>query len=378
MNSPVLILRDANWFSDFPTTVSWVEYLYAYTHSHSVDGVIALDQRFLVILLNRLGPLEVEGVPYPLTAENVVAYMRAAKEPPAGEPVPADWYRKGFIEDIAGALLEKISAGRDLDWLALSQGIFQALEERHLLLQIDNPRLAALLATRGWDNAVRAGEGDFLMLTDTNIGFNKTNAVVEVSLAYDVDLQDLDAPRASLLVTHTNMANPQVPCIHWYAGTITGDWMYPIDRCYWDYLRVYKQAGTELLLASTHGIPAEQLVSAAYVPPHVDALEEDLPGVTGFGTLLVVPGGRSWNTGFTFALPASVLTEVSEPGQLAYRLKVHKQPGTLAELLTVRVHLPANAGLVSASRQAVVQGNNLLVKTNLRTDVDLEIVFRRP
>ena len=69
MNSPVLILRDANWFTDFPTTVLWAESLYAYTHSHSVDGVIAFDQHFLVMLLEQVGPLNVEGAAYPITAK---------------------------------------------------------------------------------------------------------------------------------------------------------------------------------------------------------------------------------------------------------------------------------------------------------------------
>ena len=61
MNSPVLLMRDANWFVDFPTTVTWAEYLYAYTHDHSVDGVIAFDQRFLVMLLEAIGPVQRGG-----------------------------------------------------------------------------------------------------------------------------------------------------------------------------------------------------------------------------------------------------------------------------------------------------------------------------
>ena len=60
MNSPVLILRDANWFPDFPTSALYAESLYAYRYSHSVDGVIAFDQHLLVSLLEATGPLQVE------------------------------------------------------------------------------------------------------------------------------------------------------------------------------------------------------------------------------------------------------------------------------------------------------------------------------
>jgi hypothetical protein len=378
MNSRVLILRDANWFSDYPTSALWVEYLYAYKHSHSLDGVIAFDQHFLVMLLAQLGALEVEGAPYPLTADNVVAYMRAAKQPPEGETRPPDWYRKEFIDQIARALLEKVYAGEQLDPRALAGALARALAERHLLLQFDDPQLAALLAGRGWDNAVRAGPGDYLMLTDTNVGFNKTNAVVEVRLAYDVDLTDLAAPRSSLVVTHRNKADPQVPCIHWNTGEITLKESYPVNRCYWNYLRVYKQAGVELLEASPHAIPGDRLLLGRGVPARVDELEEELPGVRGFGTLLVVPGGESWNTRFRFALPTSVIEQAGGAGGWRYRLKVQKQPGTLAIPLTLRVHLPARATLVSTSMDAVRQGQDLLVQTDLRTDVELEVAFTLP
>jgi hypothetical protein len=227
---------------------------------------------------------------------------------------------------------------------------------------------------------VRPGDADFLMLTDTNVGFNKTNALVEVSLAYDVDLTDMSAPRGNLIVTHKNNASQDVQCIHWDSERVNGDldYWYPINRCYWSYLRVYKQQGATLLEASPHAIPGEQLLLGQGVPPRVDELEEEIPGVRGFGTLLVVPGGQAWNTGFSFALPASVLAEAGAPGQLVYRLKVQKQPGTLAIPLTIRVHLPARASLISVSMEAIRQENNLLVETDLRRDVELELIFSLP
>ncbi|MCK7500511.1 MAG: hypothetical protein MZW92_67410 [Comamonadaceae bacterium] len=39
------------------------------------------------------------------------------------------------------------------------------------------------------------------------------------------------------------------------------------------------------------------------MPARVDELEEELPGVQGFGTFLVLPGGQSLDTGFQFTLP---------------------------------------------------------------------------
>ena len=380
MNSPVLVLRDSNWYPDFPTAAQWAEYLYAYTHDHSVDGVIAFDQHLLVMLLGEMGSLEVEGVPYPITGQNVIEYMRQAKEPPQGAPTPQGWYRKEFIARLAGAVLDRLMSGDQEDWRGVTQVLGQALAERHLLLQFDDPAATASLARRGWDHAVHPDQGDFLLVTDSNIGFNKTNAVVEVSLAYDVDLTDLAAPEGTLAVTHANQARKDVPCIHWNTGEITEEASYPINRCYWNYLRVYKQPGVDLLEASPHEIPGEWMILGDTVPARVDDLEEELDGIRGFGTLLEVPGGESLSTDFRFALPEGVLVsrEASGGKELVYRLTVRKQPGTLAIPLVVRIHLPNGAVLISSSRQAVQQGNHLLIEADLRTDFQLELVFRQP
>ena len=378
MNSPVLTLRDSNWFTNFPTTAQWAEYLYAYTHAHSVDGVIAFDQQFLVMLLGVTGPLEVDGASDPITDKNVIEFMRQAKVPPADGPIPVDWYRKEFIGNIATAVLKEITGRQRHDWLGLVQVLQQALKERHLLLQLDDPTLAALIAERGWDNTVRPGTGDFLMVVDTNIGFNKTNAVVDISLSYDVNLTDLSAPVGSLIVTHKNKASPDVLCIQWNTGQITAERFYPIDRCYWNYLRVYREQGVKLLEANPHGIPGEWMLLGQGVPAQVDELEEKILGVKGFGTLLVVPGGQTLQTGFSFALPARVLSQAGGSGRFSYRLNIQKQPGTLANPLTIRIHLPNRAKLESSSLKVVQQDNNLLIETNLRTDVELVVMFSLP
>jgi hypothetical protein len=378
MNSPVLLLRDANWSPDFPTSARMAETLYAYDHDLSVDGVIAFDQQFLVMLLQQLGPLQLEGVPEPITAENVTSYMRSAKEPPATGPVPENWKPKEFIPKMTAAVLQQLMEGGDHNWREIAKILSQALEQRHLLLQFDNPEVTALLARQGWANTVDPGTGDFLLVTDTNMGFNKTNAVVEEGLSYDVNFTDLSQPQATLTVTHVNRAKPEVPCIQWNEGQIDGEKAYPIDRCYWSYLRVYKQAGTQLLEATPMAIPGEWMLLGRGVPARVDPLDEALPGLDGLGTMLVLPGGKSLDTGFHFALPAATLVQDGTSGQFTYHLKVQKQPGTLAVPIQVRVRLPAGAQVLSAPAGASVNGAEVLLSTDLQKDLDLQVMFRIP
>ena len=372
-NSRVLIFRDTNWFTNYPTAALYAEYLYSYTNSHSVDGVIAFDQHMLVETLSVTGPIEVEGVPYLIDASNVVPYMRAAKNPAE----QGTYEYKDFINKITRALITKMFSG-DVQWEQLSIMLFQALDEHHLLIQLDSPTMTSLLERYHWDGAVRPDAGDFLMVVDSNIGFNKTNAVVESNLSYDVDLTSPLYPTASLTVFHKNNAAEIVFCKHWNKVRAEGEDNYPITDCYWNYMRVYMKEGTTLLDATPQSVPDNWMILKQKNPGQVDILKEEIDGVQAFGTLQVLLGGQSLSTSFQFALPADILKGESESNQTTYHLKVQKQPGTSAVPITIRVHLPKNALIDTVPAGAVIQGSNILYEANLRMDIEFEVVFTLP
>jgi hypothetical protein len=374
MNSQVLIFRDANWFTNYPTTALYAEYLYSYTNDHSVDGVIAFDQRLLVDVLEITGPIKVEDAPYPIDKDNILEYMRESKAPNAQESGSSDWNNKAFLNTIAHALLGKMFSG-EIEWELISTTLLKALNERHILLQVDNPAMTALIARHHWDGSVQPGAGDFLMAVDANIGFNKTNAVVESSAAYDVDLTNPSAPVGSLTVIHKNNAKQPMICKQWLKSHLAGEKGYPITDCYWDYLRIYKPAGTTLISATPQSVPDIWMINKQKKPGQVDILGEDIHGVQAFGTLKVVPIGEALSTNFQFALPVEILKTAS--GHITYTLKVQKQPGTLAEPFTLRVHLPNSASVESVSSGSI-QDNNILYETDLRTDVEFTVVFSMP
>lgn len=374
MNSPVLVLRDANWFTDFPTTALYAETLYAYHNAHSVDGVIAFDQHMLVMLLQALGPVQVPGAMEAIDATNVIEFMRASKSGPIHPSDSAEWSRKGFIENIAIAVSERIFQG-EVPWQALTEAVLRGLNERHVLIHLDDDRLSDLLDRQGWNGAMQPEPGDFLMVVDTNIGFNKTNAVVSTYVSYDVDLTDLDSPTASLAVTMQNHASREVECVHWGGPRLENEEDYPINACYWNYLRVYAPQGTKLLNYDAQDVPNEWMLLRRGQAGRIDLLEEGLPGLEAFGTLMVVPGGESIGLGFDFALPATVLRPAGNEEGFIYRLKIKKQPGTLSIPLTIRIHLPRDATIHSVSEGVDFQGNNLIYKGDLQVDRTMEVWF---
>ena len=91
-----------------------------------------------------------------------------------------------------------------------------------------------------------------------------------------------------------------------------------------------------------------------------------------------MPGGESLTTSVRYALPAGVLEFQPGSGQYVYHLKVQKQPGTLAVPITIRVSLPDNASIQTTPEGAVIQGQSILIQSDLRTGLEFTIVFQVP
>ena len=388
MMAEILLFRDSNWFTNFPTTVEWAKFLYAYTRSKNVDGVITIDQYVVKELLKIVGPIEVIGVEEPISADNVLTYMRTAKENTAPPGVPGkEWDRKQFISWLADPLIHKLLAGNSQNWKSLSQSLIQLLDEKHILLQFDDPEMDALIAKRGWDGAVRAGANSgFLLVVDSNVGFNKTTALMQTEFDYSVNLANPNRPTGNLTITLTNnsLVNPEsgAECIQ-KGGDIRelplDQREYVMQDCYWTYLRVYTPAESQLISSTPHEIPQTWGLREQLIPARTDILDENIIGTQAFGTLLVVPKGQTLQTSYYYQLPTTVISIEPDGKTFNYNLKVQKQPGTQAVPLTLHLILPPGMAITNAPSELlqVQQGpGEWIFKSNLNVDVEFEISFQ--
>lgn len=385
MNIEMLLFRDSNWFTDFPTTASWAEYFYSYSRAASTEGTIAMDMHVIVRLLETLGPIRVEGVNYFITDQNVLNYLRSAEEaPPQG--VTGRWNRKQFINDLATPLLNKALEARGQTWTRLFPVLIELLDEKHIVLQFDNEEAAAFLERRNWDGSVRIPDhSDYLMVVDTNMGYNKSNAVMEVSLEYNVDFSLPASPKGSLLVRQTNHSAVILPCEPFSTerflidATQPGempDPYYNIDECHWGYLRLYTPEGTKLLHSNPHAVPAESTMLGEPIPARTDDLgSEDIPGAQVFGMMVITPTGQSTSTRFDYSLPSRVVTINKEDASWIYHLKVQKQPGTTATPFNLILQLPAGLTIENATIPFVEEDGVWKAQLDLRRDLWIEVLF---
>jgi hypothetical protein len=372
------VFRDANWTPDFPTSAQKAIELYRISRELDVDGVLAVDQHALQAIVAAMAPLEVEGWPEPVTAENVIPLIRLAWSPvEAGDRSTFDsrWWqqRKSFIGDMVGAMQAKVEAEPDrVNWLELARALLQVLDERHFQIWLADRADPAvdLLAEQGWDGATREAVGDYLMVIDTNMGYNKANAMVEQSLDYRVLVNVNGAAQATLLVRHNNSSTGERACEpqpHYGA-----DYDDLIDRCYWNYLRVYAPMGSQLLAATAHQVPGNLLVTGQGHSGTPEVLLEEL-GKTVFGSFFVLQRGRDIETRFVYQLPEQTLEQMAMGWR--YRLFAQKQAGTTAVPLHVELVLPTGSSVQSVEPREGTHDGQMVRQLGLNTvvfDVTLE------
>lgn len=318
MNVPTMFLRDVNWSPDFPTTAQLARAMYQRDQGVLVGGVVSVDLHAVQILFDGLGPLTLPGIEEPVTGRNVVDIIKALWNSPLGEtPKPEEnfgqWWqnRKSFMPLMAQAFLVKLESG-DFSRLALLQAGIQAMNQRAVQVWVDDPRVMAQLAKLGWDGGLHPlPGGDFLAVVDSNLGFNKVDAVIERRLDYQVTWPD-GPGNPALAVARVTYRHPlELPDHRCDLSPRYGDTYDEMTRrCYFDFVRLYAPLGSQL--ASIDGIFQSTLL--------------DKPGpqeTQVFGGFFVLDPGKEHTVTFTYRLPPEI-----QPS--SYRLLVQRQAGTQA------------------------------------------------
>lgn len=314
MGAQILVFRDANWSPDFRSSALVAQSLYQLNSGAATDGVVAFDLEATRRLVSAMEPLALPGYDQPLTGGNVLEALREVWSEPATtentvrEAMSSDWWlhRKDFMGDLAAAARARLETGQ-VDFGQLAQALYSSLQEKHLLIAVNDAATAGLLAEAGWSGAVDPGSGDFLLVVDSNVGWNKVNSVVQRSTNYIV------TPRADgsalaeleLVYRHQGQATGE-PCEH--VARYGDSYEEMAQRCYFNYLRVLAPAGARLIGAE--GFQGDVAISPGE------------RGMTQFAGSLVLPAGGVARLRLTYELPPGLI------GPRDYNLRVQKQPGT--------------------------------------------------
>ena len=337
MGLPLMLMRDANWSPDLPTTAALATSLYQQDTNIAVDGIVTIDLRAVELLVGALGSLQVEGAERPITGDNVVDVVKQFWDRPIddddGARDDAWWFqRKEFMPTLAGAALMRLQGG-DVDPIGLVQAGVAALNERAIQIVLNDPTAAAVLRDLGWDGSLQpTADQDFLAVIDTNMGYNKVDSVLQRGMDYTVEWPGTEGEPA--------------------VATLTIEYEHPLGisdyvcdqpprygesydemtlRCYFDYVRVYVPVGSELI--SVAGLDADSVTS-----------RRGEKATQVFGGFFTMMPGEKREVVLRYTLPPAIQRD-------GYVLTVQRQAGTKP--------LPLRLTIAGETFETTMEGNRL-------------------
>jgi hypothetical protein len=377
MGMDIFLFRDVNFWPNFPTSAEEAALSYSYGQDIPVGGVIAIDQQFVGMLLDALGPVYVPELERTVNSANVVSEMREAWAPKPGQE---NWIsqRKAFMGPLSNAIRQKLEGDLvGINPVGLVRALHAAAEQRHLQIYIPDDSIEAALADAGWDGKQSVASGrDYLQVIDTSMGFNKVNAAIDRAITYQITLANDGSAQADLNLEYTHTAPLSTKqCDHGTPYTLDIEYGDLIDDCYWNYLRVYTPAGSELIEASQHPVGAEKLLVSDDWLGIARSFVEASGNVTVFDNFFVLPQGEQISSNFTYFLPSGIVA--TEGKDKTYRLTVDKQAGTTSVPFHITIRLPAGTQFLQASPAPTeVNGQEISFITNLQTDLLFDITYR--
>ena len=370
MLAGIWVPRDGNWSADFPTSAQTVQNLYELSTAQKTNAVIAFDQHTVQKFLEVMGPINIDpSQELWVNSDNVLEYMYESW----GQASDSEnWWanRKDFVGILGKAMLQSLINTRDYKkMIALAKVSHELLQTGHLMVYFKEPTMQSLMAEMDLDAAVQYQGGDFLYWVDSNIGFNKVDAVIIRKLTYEVDLTDLDNPTAHLTMEYEHPIDVEVPCVH--EATYGKDIAYTnmFQRCYWDYWRVYTAPSTKLLNANVQSVPGDLLLSGNDWLGDLD-LESDLPGLGMIAGLQIVPTNATRQIVLNLALSPEILTYQS--GVIGYQLTLHKQLGLTELPILIKIKIPNNYKFYETPNFYI---NNNLGNVSIRINKNIEKLY---
>jgi Protein of unknown function (DUF4012) len=181
---PATTIQNTNLAPGFPTVAGVLMNLATQNGIGKVDGVMAVDPLGLAALLELTGPVNVDGWPVPITAENIVkvtlndAYVAFADSPD----------RADFLGEVAQAAVDQATSENLGKPTEIAKVLGKAAHGGHFVLAFARPdeqRLAEELGVAMQMDPVRS---DAIAVTSSNFGGNKIDYYLDRTVNYDVHL----------------------------------------------------------------------------------------------------------------------------------------------------------------------------------------------
>ena len=180
-------LRDISVSPDFPSVAQAISGFYPQAVAGGkIDGVLAVDPYALAAMLAITGPVEVEGLGFPLTSENAAEYL-LRDQYLAFDPAEENAERRDVLQAASEATFDAFISQKTFQPSQLASVLGPVVAERRLVGYAAAPAEEKLIKRIGLDGSFPTlGDGDFMTLVTQNAGNNKMDVYLDRTIDYDV------------------------------------------------------------------------------------------------------------------------------------------------------------------------------------------------
>lgn len=359
--TPTWGMRDANWFADFPTSAKKVMEMYELDGGAKTDGVFSVTPTVISRILSIIGPVEMPEYGVTLDSDNFLAQVQEEVEYGDNKKINKP---KKIVTDFTPIFISKLAGQDKENWLKIFQILVEALNEKQILGYFADPDLQKVSVENGFAGEVKKTDGDFLLVTHSNVKGSKTDAVIKNSIGVETEITENGFIRHTLKITR----------IHNGGRTPFGFY----NRQNPDFIRVTVPNGSELLEIEGHSLVSPIPIIGEYdssfeVDEDLENYESQAVTEKGvkifheadkivFGFWLVLDPGKTKTVTLKYLTP--VKTDKRE-----YSILIQKQPGTISDKLSFKFAPPQGSQVFfKYPSDFQIIGKNLILDSDLLTD----------
>ncbi|MCX6810968.1 MAG: DUF4012 domain-containing protein [Candidatus Berkelbacteria bacterium] len=199
-------MRDANVYPDYAKSSDKVAWFYQQETGKKVDGVISIDTTLFRNLLKIVGPIEMPEYKMTVTDQNFLSDVQYQVEIGYFQN-KANWSEnepKKILSDMMPKFMSAMTRDGDVE-SKVGKEVLKAAIEKHFMVYSTNNSVADLLDGIGVSGKVHDSNGDYLYLSDSNLGGNKSslNIVETVNQKINIDNDGNAAEKLTILRKHT-------------------------------------------------------------------------------------------------------------------------------------------------------------------------------
>lgn len=299
-------MRDANWYPDFPTSAKNISNFYELEGGFTPDGIIALDTKLFLDLLEITGPIKLPGHGVEINKDNFISttqYKTSVDyDPNQNNP-------KKFLADFAPLLLEKLSSPDPDQQKKILGVLLNNIQEKHVQFyspQDDIQRSLVDLDVAGQIKNIP--NFDYFAYIDSNIGGFKTNDKIKESLTHTIEIDEDGFPIHEVQIARKHDGNYE-----WPSGTN------------WAYMRFYLPKGSQVLTAEDFN----QNNNTSTKVNDLNVYEEGEKTV--IGTWQIINPGDAITLKIKYKSSAKI-------GLSSYKFLIQKQAGVISQETTINLN----------------------------------------